>query len=62
MVTLAYQLGDTLTPVSGPLAGSLGLANVDYSKWLRYAAPLMGILAIVSGIFVSVLAAISWVG
>lgn len=66
VVALAYQLGDsltnTLTPLSGPLVGSLDLAKVDYTKWVRYAAPLMGILAVVSLLFVSVLAAISWVG
>lgn len=66
VVALAYQLGDsltnTLTPLSGTLMGSLDLAKVDYTKWIRYAAPLMGILAIVAGAFVSILAAISWVG
>ena len=66
VVTLAYQLGDsvtnTLTPLSGPLVGSLDLAKVDYTKWVRYAAPLMGILTLVSAIFVSILAAMQWVG
>lgn len=66
VVTLAYQLGDsltnTLTPMSGPLVGSLGLANVDYTKWVRYAAPLMAILAAVSAVFVSVLAVAQWMG
>ncbi len=48
LVTI-YMMGDsltnTLTPVSGPLCGSLGLANVEYQDWLKYSAPLMGILA-----------------
>lgn len=52
----------TLTPLSGPLVGSLDLAKVGYTKWVRYAAPLMGILTLVSAIFVSILAAMQWVG
>lgn len=66
VVVMIYMIGDsltnTLTPVSGPLVGSLGLANVEYSDWLKFAAPLMGILAVVGGGFIAVLAGIGWVG
>lgn len=66
VVCLAYQLGDsltnTLTPLSGPLVGALGLANVDYPKWLRYALPLVGVLTVISMIFVGFTATISWTG
>ena len=66
VVAFAYQMGDsltnTLTPVSGPLTGALGLANVDYIKWVRYSAPLMGILAVIAGAFIAVLSAMAWVG
>ena len=66
IVAFAYQMGDsltnTLTPVSGPLTGALGLAGVDYTKWVRYSAPLMGILAVIAGIFIAVLSAMGWVG
>lgn len=65
-VALAYQLGDgmtnTLTPMSGPLIGSLGLADVEYSQWFRYAAPLMLILSGISAVFICVLSTISWMG
>ena len=65
-VALAYQLGDgmtnTLTPMSGPLIGSLGLADVEYNQWFRYAAPLMLILSIISAVFICVLSTISWMG
>lgn len=66
VVAFAYQMGDsltnTLTPVSGPLTGALGLAGVDYTKWVRYSAPLMGILAVIACIFIAVLSAIGWMG
>ena len=65
-MALAYQLGDgmtnTLTPMSGPLIGSLGLADVEYNQWFRYAAPLMLILSIISAVFICVLSTISWMG
>ena len=65
-MAVAYQMGDsltnTLTPVSGPLTGALGLAGVDYTKWVRYSAPLMGILAVIACIFIAVLSAIGWMG
>ena len=66
LAVVAYQMGDsltnTLTPVSGPLTGALGLAGVDYTKWVRYSAPLMGILAVIACIFIAVLSAIGWMG
>lgn len=66
VLALAYMIGDsltnTLTPVSGPLIGSLGLAGVDYSDWIKYSLPLMVILMLVGGAFIAVLAAMAWVG
>ena len=66
VLALAYMIGDsltnTLTPVSGPLIGSLGLAGVDYSDWIKYSLPLMAILMLVGGAFIAVLAAMAWVG
>jgi len=53
LVTI-YMMGDsltnTLTPVSGPLCGSLGLADVEYNDWLKYALPLMGILIVIGAV------------
>ena len=51
MVVFAYSMGDsltnTMTPMSGPMVGALELADVDYTAWLKYAVPLMGILAVI---------------
>lgn len=66
VVALAYQYGDsisnTLTPMSGPLVGALGLADVSYDKWLKYSAPLMGIYAVISIAVVAFLASVGYVG
>ena len=54
LVTI-YMMGDsltnTLTPVSGPLCGSLGLASVEYQDWVKYSAPLMALLALAGGCY-----------
>ena len=66
VIALIYCIGDsltnTLTPVSSPLVGALGLANVDYTDWLKYAAPLMAILAVITAVIIGFLAGIGWVG
>ncbi len=58
LVTI-YMIGDsltnTLTPVSGPLCGSLGLAEVDYTDWVKYALPLMGILMVVGAVMLAII-------
>ncbi|MBR1673020.1 MAG: YfcC family protein [Fretibacterium sp.] len=65
-LVVTFMIGDsltnTLTPVSGPLCGSLGLAGVDYSDWIKFSLPLMAIIAVVGGCFIAVLASIGWVG
>ena len=64
MVVFAYSMGDsltnTMTPMSGPMVGALELADVDYTAWLKYAVPLMGILAVIAIIFITVLATMGW--
>ena len=66
VIALTYSIGDsltnTLTPLSSPLVGALGLADVEYTNWLKYAVPLMGILAAVAAVILAVLAGIAWVG
>lgn len=66
VVALAYQYGDsitnTLTPMSGPLVGALGLADVSYDKWFKFAAPLMAIYAVIALVVVAFLASIGYVG
>ena len=49
-----------MTPMSGPMVGALELADVDYTAWLKYAVPLMGILAVIAIIFITVLATMGW--
>ncbi len=66
VVSLAYQYGDsitnTLTPMSGPLVGALGLADVSYDQWFKYAAPLMAIFTAIALVVVAFLASIGYVG
>lgn len=66
VIALTYCIGDsltnTLTPVSSPLVGALGIAGVDYTDWVKYALPLMGILAAVASVMLGLLASIGWVG
>lgn len=66
VVAITYMMGDsltnTLTPVSSPLVGALGLADVDYTNWIKYALPLMAILAAVGAVIIAILATIGWVG
>ena len=64
LVVFAYSMGDsltnTLTPMSGPMVGSLELADVDYTAWFKYAATLMGILGVVAVGFIAALATMGW--
>lgn len=66
VVAIAYQYGDfvtnCLTPMSGPLVGALGIAEIDYGKWFKYAAPLMAIYTVISFIAVAILASMGFVG
>ncbi len=66
VVSLAYQYGDsltnTLTPMSGPLVGALGIAGVEYNQWIKYVAPLMAILTVFCLVLIAVLASIGYVG
>ena len=54
------SLTNTMTPMSGPMVGALELADVDYTAWLKYAVPLIGILAVIAIIFITVLATMGW--
>ncbi|MBQ9564177.1 MAG: YfcC family protein [Synergistaceae bacterium] len=65
-LVVTFMIGDSLTnsltPVSGPLCGALGLAGVDYSDWIKFSIPLMFTLAVTGGIIIAVLSATGWVG
>ena len=47
------------TPTSAVVMGGLALAKVNYGKYLRFIAPLLGILFALTILFVTVAAAIS---
>lgn len=63
MVVTAYQSAsgwmNLFTPTSAVVMGGLALARVDYNRYLRFIAPLPGILlALIVG-FVAIGAALS---
>ena len=66
IIAQIYCIGDsltnTLTPVSSPLVGALGIAEVEYTDWLKYAVPLIGILIGIACVIICILSGIGWVG
>ena len=62
-VVTAYQSAsgwmNLFTPTSAVVMGGLALAKVEYSKYLRFLAPLLGILMVLTLVFVGVGAALS---
>lgn len=61
-VVTAYQAAsgwmNLFTPTSAVVMGGLALAKVDYNKYLRFLAPLLGILLVLTIAFVGVGAAV----
>jgi uncharacterized ion transporter superfamily protein YfcC len=55
---LAYQFGDGITnlilPSYSVLIGALGLANVPFTRWFRFAIPIVIILTILVLILVTI--------
>jgi uncharacterized ion transporter superfamily protein YfcC len=49
VTVLAYQYGaglcELVTPTNGALMAMLAAAGVRYEEWLRFVAPLIGVLA-----------------
>lgn len=58
IIVTAYQFGigitNFITPTSGVLMGALGLANIPWSKWVRFVMPLMIILIITTMVFLTI--------
>ncbi|MCR1874424.1 YfcC family protein [Paraclostridium bifermentans] len=58
LIVTAYQFGvgltNVITPTSGVLMGALALANIPYSKWLRFVMPLIITLFISCMIFLTI--------
>lgn len=57
MIVTAYQFGigvtNLITPTSGVLMGALALANIPWSRWIRFIMPLMVILIITTMAFLT---------
>jgi uncharacterized ion transporter superfamily protein YfcC len=53
---LAFQLGDALTnlivPTSGCLMGSLAIARIDWSRWIKFMWKFLGILMLLAIVFI----------
>jgi len=60
----AYTMGDgftnIITPLSGVLMANLAIAGVPYTKWVKFALPLVGIWYILGIIYIIILVAINW--
>ena len=58
LIVTAYQFGvgltNIITPTSGVLMGALALANIPYSKWLRFVMPLIITLFISCMVFLTI--------
>ncbi|WP_297134116.1 YfcC family protein [Terrisporobacter sp.] len=58
IIVTAYQFGigitNLITPTSGVLMGALALANIPWSKWVRFIMPLMIILVITTMVFLTI--------
>ena len=52
---LAYQLGDGITNMCGPLYGTLllvcSMGKIPFSKWERFVLPMLGIVTLLSCLF-----------
>ncbi|MGD6803122.1 putative basic amino acid antiporter YfcC [Rossellomorea aquimaris] len=64
VAVLAFQLGDGLTnifvPTSAALMGTLGAARVDWGVWAKFIIKFMGVLFVLSSIFVITAALIGY--
>lgn len=62
----AFQYGDgftnLLSPALGWMVGSTVVAEVPFSKWAKWAAPIVVILILLSFVWVYVLTNIGWIG
>ena len=58
MIVTAYQFGigvtNLITPTSGVLMGALGLANIPWSKWVRFIMPLLIVLILTTMAFLTI--------
>ena len=56
VAVLAFQLGDGFTnlivPTSGSLMGVLGVARLDWGKWVKFQVRFQGLLAVLATLFI----------
>jgi uncharacterized ion transporter superfamily protein YfcC len=60
----AFQFGDGLgnviSPISGLMMGTLGIANVPFDKWIKFVIPLTAILGTYSAVFLVIATIAGW--
>lgn len=60
----AYTMGDgftnIITPLSGVLMANLAIAGVPYTKWVKFALPLVAMWYILGIIYIIILVTINW--
>lgn len=61
---LAYQFGDGITnilwPASGYFMAALAVGKISYSKWVKWAAPLLIMWTLAGCVFLVIATAINW--
>lgn len=66
LAVVAYQMGDSFTnlvsPLLGWMIGSCAMANVPYSKWLKWVFPKVLMFILVACVIVFVLTVTGWTG
>lgn len=66
VATQAFQIGDgfcnMISPFLGWTMGGLAIAKVPYQKWVKWVAPLLGILLVFEWTVLFILNSIGWTG
>ena len=66
LTVVAYQMGDSFTnlisPLLGWMIGSCAMANVPYSKWLKWVFPKVMLFILLACIIIFILTTSGWTG
>ena len=61
---LAFQIGDgvsnLMNPALGGLIAMLSLCRVTFDRWLKFILPVMGVILLISWLYLLVGVAINW--
>lgn len=64
VTVLAFQLGDGITnsinPTSSSLNSSISVAQIPYARWVKFAAPLIGVWTLIGLVFVAVASVVGY--